>query len=52
MADGFLLDKLVDPELDDRLYASMLAIFFRGLEAMALGWEPSEEDAVASSASR
>jgi AcrR family transcriptional regulator len=52
MADGFLLDKLVDPELDDRLYATMLAIFFRGLEAMALGWEPSEEDAVASSAPR
>jgi AcrR family transcriptional regulator len=47
MADGFLLDKLVDPELDDRLYATMLAIFFRGLEAMALGWEPSEEEAAA-----
>ena len=45
MADGFLLDKLVDPDLDERLYATMLAIFFRGLEAMALGWEPSEEEA-------
>jgi AcrR family transcriptional regulator len=44
MADGFLLDKLVDPELDDRLYATMLAIFFRGLQAMAIGWEPSEEE--------
>jgi AcrR family transcriptional regulator len=40
MADGFLLDKLIDPELDDELYAAMLAIFFRGLQAMALGWEP------------
>jgi AcrR family transcriptional regulator len=47
MADGFILDKLVDPELDDRLYATMLTVFFRGLQAMALGWEP--EDAVASS---
>ena len=47
MADGFLLDKLVDPELDDRLYATMLAIFFRGLQAMALGWEPSEEEMAA-----
>ena len=45
MADGFLLDKLVDPELDDGLYATMLAIFFRGLEAMAAGWEPAEEEA-------
>ena len=44
MADGFLLDKLVDPELDDRLYATMLAIFFRGLQAMAVGWEPTEEE--------
>jgi AcrR family transcriptional regulator len=42
MADGFLLDKLVDPELDSRLYATMLAIFFRGLEAMALEQEPAE----------
>ena len=40
MADGFLLDKLIDPELDDELYATMLAIFFRGMQAMALGWEP------------
>ena len=40
MADGFLLDKLIDPELDDELYATMLAIFFRGMQAVALGWEP------------
>ena len=52
MADGFLLDKLVDPELDDSLYATMLAIFFRGLQAMALGWEPSEEDAAGTPAAR
>jgi AcrR family transcriptional regulator len=45
MADGFLLDKLVDPELDDRLYATMLTIFFRGLEAMALELEPAAEEA-------
>ena len=44
MADGFLLDRLVDPQLDERLYATMLGIFFRGLQAMALGWEPSEEE--------
>lgn len=40
MGDGFILDQLVDPELDDSLYATMLAIFVRGLQAMAVGWEP------------
>ena len=44
MGDGFILDQLVDPELDDGLYATMLAIFFRGLQAMAVGWEPSAEE--------
>jgi AcrR family transcriptional regulator len=40
MADGFLLDQLIDPDLDDELYGTMLAIFFRGMQAMALGWQP------------
>jgi AcrR family transcriptional regulator len=40
MSDGFLLDQLIDPELDDELYTTMLAVFFRGLQAMAMGWEP------------
>jgi AcrR family transcriptional regulator len=44
MADGFLLDKLVDPELDDQLYATMLAIFFRGLEAMLEDREPAGKE--------
>lgn len=44
MADGFLVDRLIDPELDDELYTKMLGVFFKGLQAMALGWEPSEED--------
>jgi AcrR family transcriptional regulator len=43
MGDGFILDKLVDPDLDDDLYATMLAIFLRGLQATALGWEPDPE---------
>ena len=47
MGDGFILDQLVDPELDDDLYATMLAIFFRGLQAMAVGWEPSAEEEAA-----
>jgi AcrR family transcriptional regulator len=52
MADGFLLDRMVDPELDDKLYAKMLGIFFLGLQAMAVGWEPPEAELAASPASR
>jgi AcrR family transcriptional regulator len=37
MADGFLLDRIVDPELDDGLYATMCEVFLRGLVAMAEG---------------
>ena len=44
MADGFLLDKLVDPELDDELYGNLQAVFFRGLQAMSAGWDPSAEE--------
>jgi AcrR family transcriptional regulator len=35
MADGFLLDRIIDPELDDGLYATMCEVFLRGLVAMA-----------------
>jgi AcrR family transcriptional regulator len=34
MADGFLLDRLVDPELDDALYGAMIEVFLHGLVAM------------------
>jgi AcrR family transcriptional regulator len=34
MADGFLLDRIIDPELDDGLYATMCEVFLRGLMAM------------------
>jgi AcrR family transcriptional regulator len=44
MADGFLVDQLIEPELSEELYTTMLTVFFRGLEAMALGWEPSESE--------
>lgn len=44
MADGFLLDRMVDPDLDEDLYATMLSIFVRGLQAMAVGWEPDPAD--------
>lgn len=34
MADGFLLDRLVDPELDDALYGRMIEVFLHGLVAL------------------
>lgn len=43
MADGFLLDRVLDPQLDDRLYGTMVEVFLRGLLEMARErWEPSE----------
>lgn len=42
MADGFLVDRLIEPGLDEALYPTMLSVFLCGLAAMASGWEPSE----------
>jgi len=35
IADGFLLDRIIDPELDDDLYATVCEVFLRGLAAMS-----------------
>jgi AcrR family transcriptional regulator len=37
MVDGFLVMQLTEPEIDDELYATMVATFFRGVAATALG---------------
>jgi AcrR family transcriptional regulator len=34
MADGFLLNRIIDPTLEDGLYGTMLEVFTRGLLAM------------------
>jgi len=47
MADGFLVDRLIEPSLSEDLYTTMLGIFLCGLQAMAVGWEPSEEELAA-----
>jgi AcrR family transcriptional regulator len=44
LSDGFLLDRMVDPDLDEDLYATMVAVFVRGLQAMAVGWEPDPDE--------
>jgi AcrR family transcriptional regulator len=46
MADGFLADRIIDPELDDSLYATMCVVFLRGL--MAMTEERQAGDSVAS----
>lgn len=35
MADGFLVDRIMEPELSESLYTTMIGVFMRGLEAMA-----------------
>jgi len=35
MVDGFLVDRMVDPELSEDLYAKMVTVFLRGLVAVA-----------------
>jgi AcrR family transcriptional regulator len=35
MADGFLLDRMIEPDLNEDLYATMIGVFMRGLEAIA-----------------
>jgi AcrR family transcriptional regulator len=37
MADGFLIAQLVEPNIDENLYATMNATLFRGIAASALG---------------
>jgi AcrR family transcriptional regulator len=35
MADGFLIDRIVEPELSEELYTTMIGVFLRGLQALA-----------------
>lgn len=35
MADGFLVDRIIEPELSEELYTTMMGVFLRGLQAMA-----------------
>jgi AcrR family transcriptional regulator len=37
MANGFLMAQLIEPELGEELYGTMMATFFRGVAASAIG---------------
>jgi AcrR family transcriptional regulator len=41
MADGFLVDQMIDPAFSEKLYATMVGVFLRGLKAMASEHEDS-----------
>jgi AcrR family transcriptional regulator len=43
MADGFLLNRLIDPSIDEALYPTMVEIFLQGLLARVAGAEPSRD---------
>jgi len=45
MSNGYLMEQLIEPGLGDELYATMVAAFFRGVQALSAGWEPAEADA-------
>lgn len=35
MADGFLVDRMIEPSLSEELYTAMIGVFMRGLQALA-----------------
>ncbi len=35
MANGFLAERLIDPEISEEVFGSMMAVFIRGLQGMA-----------------
>ena len=39
MADGFLVDRMIEPGLSEDLYTTMVGVFLRGLEALAVELE-------------
>ncbi|MGH2956630.1 MAG: TetR/AcrR family transcriptional regulator [Solirubrobacterales bacterium] len=45
MANGFIVERLIEPELGEELYGTMMTTFFRGLQALALSWDPEAEAA-------
>jgi hypothetical protein len=41
MADGFLMHRLIDPDIDESLYPKLIDIFLQGLFAQVAGAEPA-----------
>jgi AcrR family transcriptional regulator len=45
MASGFILERTVDPEIREEMFATMTGVFVLGVQAMASGWEPPPKTA-------
>jgi len=45
MATGFIAERTIDPEIREELMPMMMGIFFLGLQAMAVGWQPPPKEA-------
>jgi AcrR family transcriptional regulator len=42
MVDGFMIGRLIEPSLDEELYSTMVATFFRGIAVSAAGLDIEE----------
>lgn len=40
MGTGFVVERTVDPDVPDEIFATMIGIFLLGLQAAAVGWQP------------
>jgi hypothetical protein len=36
MASGFIVEQIIDPDIDSGIYPEMLEVFFRGVVSMAV----------------
>jgi AcrR family transcriptional regulator len=43
MGNGFLVQRMIDPEQSEELAGTTMAIFFLGLQAMAAEWQPPQK---------
>jgi hypothetical protein len=44
MGTGFVIERTVDPDIPEELFATMMGIFFLGCQAMAVGWQPPPKE--------
>jgi AcrR family transcriptional regulator len=40
MTKGFVMEQMIEPELRDELAGTMMALFFLGMQAASVGWQP------------
>ncbi len=45
MANGFIIERTVDPDIPEETFATMMGVFVLGVQAMAAGWRPPPKKA-------